>query len=221
MMPQTVNAYYYPLDNSINFPAGILQPPFYNAQQPDYLNYGAMGSIIGHELTHAFDNTGSLFDAEGTLNNWWTNSTLNEFNDLTTCFVDQYNQYKVEVSGGKEINLNGKITLGENMADNGGLSRSLEAWKLSSKDDKMFNERNKALPGLSDFTAEQLFFISFGQAFCEKYTPEIREKRIEDDPHSPGEYRVIGSISNNEYFAKAFNCPKKSPMNPEKKCLIW
>jgi len=107
------------------------------------------------------------------------------------------------------------------MADNGGLSRSLEAWKLSSKNDKKFNEHNKALPGLSDFTAEQLFFISFGQSYCEKYTPEIREKNIENDPHSPGKYRVIGSISNNEYFAKAFNCPKKSPMNPEKKCLIW
>jgi len=107
------------------------------------------------------------------------------------------------------------------MADNGGINRSFEAWKLSSKDAKKFNERNKVLPGLSDFTAEQLFYISFSQAFCEKLTPEVREIRNENDPHSPGKYRVIGTLSNNEHFAKTFNCPKKSPMNPEKKCLIW
>ena len=114
-----------------------------------------------------------------------------------------------------------KITLTENMSDNGGLKRSFEAWKLSSKDAKTFNERNKALPGLSDFTAEQLFYISFGQTNCEKITSEVTEKLNDKDPHSRGKYRVIGSVSNNEHFAKTFNCPKNSPMNPEKKCLIW
>ena len=107
------------------------------------------------------------------------------------------------------------------MSDNGGLSRSFEAWKLSSKDTKTFKERNRALPGLSDYTAEQLFYISFGQTWCNKVTPERAEKLNESDPHSRGKYRVIGTLSNNEYFAKSFNCPKKSPMNPEKKCLIW
>jgi len=221
MTPQTVNAYYNPFDNSINFPAGILQSPFFDAQQPDYLNYGAIGAVIGHELTHAFDSNGSSFDANGVLYNWWSDSTYSEFTNLTTCFVDQYNQYKIEVSGGKEINMNGKITLTENMSDNGGLKRSFEAWKLSSKDAKTFNERNKALPDLSNFTAEQLFYISFGQTWCEKMTPEVTEKLNDSDPHSRGKYRVIGSISNNEHFAKTFNCPKNSPMNPEKKCLIW
>jgi len=221
MTPQTVNAYYYPFDNSINFPAGILQSPYFDAQQPDYLNYGAIGSIIGHELTHAFDSDGSSFNADGVLYNWWTDSTYNEFTNLTTCFVDQYSQYKIEVSGGKEINMNGKITLAENMSDNGGLSRSFEAWKLSSKDTKTFKERNRALPGLSDYTAEQLFYISFGQTWCNKVTPERAEKLNESDPHSRGKYRIIGSVSNNEHFAKTFNCPKNSSMNPEKKCLIW
>jgi len=222
MTPQTVNAYYYPMDNSINFPAAIFQLPFFSTDQPDYLNYGAIGSIAGHELTHAFDSSGSLFDANGVLNNWWTNSTYYEFDNLSKCFIDQYNQYKLIGSEGKEFNLNGKLTLNENLADNGGLSRSFEAWKLSSiKDPKKFSERNKALPGLSDFTPEQLFYIAFGQSFCEKNTPELLEMLNETDPHSPGQYRIIGSVSNNEHFAKTFNCPKNSPMNPEKKCLIW
>jgi len=221
MKPYTVNLYYNTGDNSINSPAGILQPPLFDAQQPDYLNYGAIGSLIGHELTHAFDTMGSLYDINGVLNNWWTNSTYNEFNKLTMCFEDQYNQYKIEVSDGKEINMNGKITLGENIADNGGISRSLEAWKLSRRDAKKFNERNKALPGLSNFTTEQLFYIAFGQLYCEKITPEMAEIDNENDPHSQGKYRVIGTLSNNEHFAKVFNCPKNSPMNPEKKCLIW
>ena len=107
------------------------------------------------------------------------------------------------------------------MSDNGGLSRSFEAWKLSSKDTKTFKERNRALPGLSDYTAEQLFYISFGQTWCNKVTPERAEKLNESDPHSRGKYRIIGSVSNNEHFAKTFNYPKNSPMNPEKKCLIW
>jgi len=222
MTPQTVNAYYYPMDNSINFPAAIFQLPFFSTDQPDYLNYGAIGSIAGHELTHAFDSSSSLFDATGVLNNWWTNSTYYEFDNSSKCFIDQYNQYKLIGSGGKEFNLNGKLTLDENLADNGGLSRSFEAWKLSSiNDPKKFSERNKALPGLSDFTPEQLFYIAFGQSFCEKSTPEVTELINEKDPHSPGKYRVIGSIANNEHFAKTFNCPKNSPMNPEKKCLIW
>jgi len=114
-----------------------------------------------------------------------------------------------------------KITLGENIADNGGINRAFEAWKLSSNDTTTFNERNKPLPGLSNFTPDQLFFISFGQFWCEKITPELAEIHNESNPHSRGKYRVIGTLSNNEYFAKSFNCPKKSPMNPEKKCILW
>jgi len=218
--PQKINAYYSPYDNSINFPAGILQSPLYNVNQPDYLNYGGIGSIIGHELTHAFGSNGSLFDADGLLRNWWTNSTFNQYTDLTTCFVEQYNQYKIMVnSEGKDINVNGELTLNENIADNGGIKRAFEAWKLSSKDTKKFKERNKALPGLSKFTPEQLFYVSFGQNYCEKATPTKLENSV--DVHAIGKYRVIGVVSNDEDFAKAFNCPKKSPMNPEKKCLIW
>jgi len=220
MNPQTVNANYYPIDNTMFFTAGVLQQPFYNVHQPDYINYGFIGSIIGHELTHAFDNSGRLFDANGVYRNWWTNSTTNQFENLSTCFIEQYDQYKMVVND-EEINIDGKQTLGENLADNGGINRSLEAWKLSRKDKKKFNERNKALPGLSDFTAEQLFYVSFGQIYCEKRTPESLKHQILTNEHSPGKYRIIGTLSNNENFAKVFNCPKNSPMNPEKKCLIW
>jgi len=114
-----------------------------------------------------------------------------------------------------------KQTFNENLADNGGLSRAFEAWKLSNKDDEKFNERNKALPGLSEFTAEQLFYIAFGQSFCEKGTPEMAKTYLSSNLHSLGQYRIIGSISNNEQFAKVFSCPKNSPMNPELKCKIW
>jgi len=113
------------------------------------------------------------------------------------------------------------MTLNENISDNGGINRAFEAWKLSSSDTTTFNKRNKALPGLSKFTAEQLFYIAFGQAYCEKVTPEQMEIYNESNNHSIGKYRTIGTISNNENFAKTFNCPKKSPMNPEKKCILW
>jgi len=222
LKPQEANAYNHLMSNTIAFPAGILQPPFFNSQQPDYLNYGAMGSTIGHELIHAFDRMGSSYDANGILTNWWTNSTLKEYDNLSMCFIDQYNQYVYTASDGSKYKLNGKLTLNENLADNGGLSRALEAWKLSSKDPKKFNERNKALPNLSNFTADQLFYIAFGQSYCENYTPEIVRKGYEEqNVHSPGRYRIIGSVSNSEHFAKIFNCPKNSPMNPEKKCSVW
>jgi len=221
MTPQTVNAYYHPGDNSINVPAGILQPPLLDLRQPDYLNYGAIGSVIGHELTHAFDNNSDLFNPMNTSFDRWSNSTHTQFNNLSKCFEDQYSQYEIEVSDGKKIKMSGKITLGENIPDNGGINRAFEAWKLSSNDTSIFNERNKVLPDLSKFTAEQLFFVSYSQFWCEKITPELAEKHNESNPHSRGKHRVIGTLSNNDYFAKAFNCPKKSPMNPEKKCILW
>ncbi|OUM64690.1 hypothetical protein PIROE2DRAFT_42288, partial [Piromyces sp. E2] len=221
MTPQTVNAYYYPLDNSINFPAGILQPPFFNAKIPDYLNYGGIGMVVGHELTHAFDSNGSQFDSSGKLFNWWSNSTLSEFSNLSKCFVEQYDQYTVKDKDGKDIHLNGALTINENLADNGGISRAYEAWNLFRKDAKKFSERNKQLPGLSDYTFDQLFYISFGQIWCQNVRPEYLADYVTTNYHSPAKYRVNGVLSNSKHFAETFNCPKNSPMNPDNKCLIW
>ncbi|OUM64689.1 hypothetical protein PIROE2DRAFT_42280, partial [Piromyces sp. E2] len=221
MTPQTVNAYYYTSDNSINFPAGILQPPFFNAKEPDYLNYGGIGMVVGHELTHAFDSTGSQFDASGKYFNWWTEDSYKEYSNLAMCFVDQYNQYTIKDSEGNDVNANGMLTINENLADNGALSRAYEAWILSSKNVEKFTERNKALPGLSDYTLDQLFYIAFGQSWCEKFRPEYLVELVTKDLHSVPKHRVNGVVSNNEHFAKTFNCPKNSPMNPEKKCKIW
>ncbi|ORX68079.1 zincin [Anaeromyces robustus] len=221
MYPQTVNAYYHPPRNQIVFPAGILQKPTFNYHSPSYLNYGGFGAIAGHELTHAFDNNGRNYDIEGNYANWWTDSTNKEFNELTQCFIDQYSSFTIEDKNGKKYNVNGKSTLGENLADNGGVDRAYEAWKISIEKDINAKENNKLLPGLTKYTQDQLFFIAFGQTWCTKRRPEIAVKYIKTDVHSPPQYRVNGVAYNSQRFAKIFNCPTKSPMNPEKKCVIW
>ncbi|OUM67693.1 hypothetical protein PIROE2DRAFT_4748, partial [Piromyces sp. E2] len=212
----TVNAYYDILYNSINFPAAILLPPFYSASGQDYFSYGSIGSIIGHELTHAFDNNGRLYDAEGNLNNWWTVNDNEEFIEFAQCFIDEYNLYTYKID--TELNnVNGKNTLGENLADNGGLARAYDAWQLSLiKNPERAAERNKKLPGFNNYTLDQLFYIAFGQTHCGISTNEMKS-----NVHAPGSARINGAVSNSIHFAKTFNCPQKSPMNPEQKCLIW
>jgi len=222
MTPQTVNAYYNPPMNEIVFPAGILQTPFFNAKDPYYLNYGGIGAVVGHELTHAFDNNGRQYDSKGKLSDWWSNSTLEEFNKLAKCFIDQYESYYIEDKKGNKYYIKGKLTLGENLADNGGLSRAYEAWKISlNRDSELAKKHNEHLPGLSQYTFEQLFYISFGQIWCSKDRPESAIQRIRTDPHSPPKHRVNGAVRNSKHFAETFNCPENSPMNPEEKCLIW
>jgi len=221
LMPSFVaNAYYNPTRNMYVFPAGILQKPLYSSSYPNYINYGSTGSTIGHELSHAFDNSGRLFDYEGRLNDWWTESTENEFNTLSQCFIDQYSQYYITDGKGVKHHIDGELTLGENIADNGGLSRGYEAWKLSLENDPEAKEKNKNLPGLSQFTHDQLFFIAYGQNSCGK-SPIQKQILNLNDEHPPEKFRVLGPISNSEYFAKVFNCPTNSKMNPEKKCKIW
>jgi len=222
MTPQTVNAYYNPPMNEIVFPAGILQTPFFSSKDPYYLNYGGIGAVVGHELTHAFDNNGRQYDSKGKLNNWWSNSTIEEFNKLSQCFIDQYESYYIEDKKGKKHYIKGKLTLGENLADNGGLARAYEAWKISlSRDAEEAKEHNVRLPGLSQYTLDQLFYISFGQIWCSKSRPESAIQRIRNDPHSPPQHRVNGAVSNSVHFSETFHCAANAPMNPEKKCLIW
>jgi len=215
MEPYNVNAYYYPVTNSFYLPAAILQSPFYSTDEQDYINYSSSGSIIGHEITHAFDNFGRLYGAEGNLNNWWSDNDNKEFSEYAQCFIDEYNAITYDV-GNEKVNVNGERTLGENLADNGGLARAYEAWQLSLLENpEKAARRNKKLPGFENYTIDQLFYIAYGQLFC-----SINTKK-ENDVHPPGIARVNGVVANSEHFAKTFNCPRKSSMNPEKKCIIW
>ncbi|KAL7750796.1 hypothetical protein RI367_003753 [Sorochytrium milnesiophthora] len=237
MYPQTVNAYYNPLYNEIVFPAGILQPPFFKASLPDYLNYGAIGVVAGHELCHAFDNNGRHFDERGRLLDWWSNQTATEFDKRAQCFIDQYSSFTITDPKGAKVHVNGRLTLGENLADNGGLQQSWGAWRAKrqqrhdkhngtdTNDDNDDDSNNRVsdmrLPGLQHLTEEQLFFVSFAQGWCGKARPEAALNAIRTDPHSPGFVRVNAAVQNSQEFAKAFQCKANTNMNPDKKCLLW
>ncbi|XP_060533581.1 endothelin-converting enzyme homolog isoform X2 [Cylas formicarius] len=211
MVPSSVNAYYTPTKNQMVFPAGILQNPFYDRSFPPSLNYGAMGVVIGHELTHGFDDEGRLYDKNGNLNRWWKNETIARFKNRTKCVVDQYSQYSID---GK--NINGNRTLGENIADNGGLKAAYHAY-LDLMRDKPEPQR---LPGLP-LSHRQLFFVAFAQVWCSTITKEVTNLEIERDSHSPPKFRVIGAVSNLREFSDAFGCKPGSKMNPRKKCEVW
>ncbi|XP_063370105.1 endothelin-converting enzyme homolog isoform X2 [Cydia amplana] len=212
MTPSTVNAYYTPTKNQIVFPAGILQLPFYDGDNPKSVNYGAMGVVMGHELTHAFDDQGREYDRFGNLNQWWNNATINRFKKRAKCIQEQYSSYSMEGQ-----HLNGKQTLGENIADNGGLKASFHAYLDYSRTEAKVN---LTLPGLK-YNHRQLFFISFAQVWCSSMTKESTKMQIEKDDHTGAKYRVIGPISNLKEFSNEFNCPIGSKMNPKHKCEVW
>lgn len=217
MTPPTVNAYNSFGKNEIVFPAGILQKYFFDATFLGASNYGAVGQIMGHEITHGFDDSGAKYDKTGSLGNWWDSNTQEQFDIKKKCIEDQYSGYQVETSEGMK-NVNGTQTLGENIADNGGLKAAYVAFEnFKAKRDSSSSTK---LPGL-DFTEDQLFFISFGGGWCGKQTPEHTLSSISSDPHSPHDVRVKGTLSNSKYFAKAFNCPSGSAMNPVQKCEVW
>ncbi|KAL5020572.1 hypothetical protein ScPMuIL_003464 [Solemya velum] len=212
MSPAEVNAYYTSTYNSIVFPASILQQPFYSPVLPQSFNFGSIGMVMGHELTHGFDNTGRMYDKFGNLNNWWTNKSAEGFEKHSQCMIDLYSSYKFQ---GAQVN--GKTTLGENIADNGGLKAAYMAymrWKGQE------GNTSPLLPGIH-FSPEQLFYIGFGQIWCAHYTQEYAERAVLTDVHSPSMIRVLAVISNNEKFGEAFNCPVGSPMNPKDKCKVW
>uniref|UniRef100_A0A4W4HM99 endothelin-converting enzyme 1 n=1 Tax=Electrophorus electricus TaxID=8005 RepID=A0A4W4HM99_ELEEL len=208
MTPPTVNAYYMPTKNGIVFPAGILQAPFYARDHPKALNFGGIGVVMGHELTHAFDDQGREYDKDGNLRPWWQNSSVDAFKNRTECMVDQYTQYTIN---GEHIN--GKQTLGENIADNGGLKAAYHAYRSWVKT----NGEEKRLPALN-LTNDQLFFVGFAQVWCSVRTPESAHEGLMTDPHSPPKYRVIGTLSNSPDFAEHFQCPLGSPMNSGHRC---
>lgn len=168
--------------------------------------------VVGHEITHGFDDNGRLFNKDGNLKKWWSNSSISAFKNKTQCLVDQYSKYVFHTK-----NLNGKQTLGENIADNGGIKQAFQAYQNWKKR----RGPEPPLPGMEDFTNEQIFFLGFAQIWCSKYRPETAMRQVDFGVHSPGMYRVIGPLSNFDEFAKAYRCPKGSPMNPEKKCAVW
>jgi putative endopeptidase len=210
MTPPTVNAGYNPFENNVNFPAGILQPPFFDKSMDDAVNFGAIGAAIGHELTHGFDDQGRKFDAKGNLTDWWTDADGKEFEKRASCLADEYTGFTV---AGGEVHLNGRLTLGENAADNGGVRIALMALE-----DTLKGSPEAPRDG---FTPEQRFFLGWGQIWCESITDQSAKVRAQTDPHSPGRYRVNGVVSNMPEFQKAFNCPAKAPMVRENACRIW
>jgi len=209
MSPPTVNAYYNPLENNINFPAGILQPPFYDAKADDAVNLGGIGMVIGHELTHGFDDEGSQFDAEGNLKNWWTPKDKEEFDKLEDCFVKEYDDFVVV----DDVHIKGKLTLGENTADNGGLRIAHMALL-----DVLGTTPTKEIEG---FTPEQRFFISYGQIWCQNETPQQARLQALSNEHADDKYRVNGVVSNMPEFAKAFRCKPGSAMIRKPACRVW
>ncbi|KAF3827370.1 hypothetical protein GH733_002856 [Mirounga leonina] len=238
MTPQTVNAYYLPTKNEIVFPAGILQAPFYTRNHPKALNFGGIGVVMGHELTHAFDDQGREYDKEGNLRPWWQNESLAAFRNHTACMEEQYSQY--QVNGER---LNGRQTLGENIADNGGLKAAYNVsglaglwwlrptcpgglggagqWvEVAYKAWLRKHGEEQQLPAVG-LTNHQLFFVGFAQVWCSVRTPESSHEGLVTDPHSPARFRVLGTLSNSRDFLRHFGCPVGSPMNPGQLCEVW
>lgn len=209
MTPQTVNAYYDPQMNDINFPAGVLQPPLYDPRMDDAPNYGNTGGTIGHELTHGFDDQGRKFDAAGNLKDWWSDKDAKQFNERTQCIVDQYAKYVVV----DDVHINSRLTLGEDVADLGGLILAHMAWRVQTA--------HETLTGRDGLTPEQRFFVGYAQWACENQRPENLRLHAKTDEHSPGRYRVNGLVVNMPEFAKAFSCPVNAPLAKKNPCRVW
>ncbi len=210
MTPPTVNAYYSPLQNEIVFPAGILQPPFFNAEADDAINYGSIGAVIGHEVTHGFDDQGSRFDADGNLKMWWTKDDREKFDDRAACVANQFSSYEVQ----PKLFMDGKLTLGENIADLGGLTIAYDAYMESLK-------KNGRPDNIDGFTPEQRFFLGWAQVWATKATEEFERLQVSTDPHAIARWRVNGPLSNMPQFAGAFDCKSTSEMTRKDSCQIW
>ena len=208
MTPPTVNAYYDPQMNNINFPAGILQPPFFDNHMDDAVNFGGIGMVIGHELTHGFDDEGRQFDGAGNLKDWWTAEDATKFKERAACVADEYSGF-TPVPG---VHINGKLTLGENTADNGGVRVALMA---------LLNTGGGQAPKIEGFTPEQRFFLAFGQVWCENDREEVLRLQLQTNPHSPGKYRVLGVVENMPEFQKAFSCKPGQPTANRNACRVW
>jgi putative endopeptidase len=218
MTPPTVNAYYSDSMNDINFPAGILQPPFFDFKIDPAVNFGGIGVVIGHEMTHGFDDAGSKYDGKGNLREWQTAEDRKAFTERTDCEAEEYSGFEAAPAHDSVAaqNLNGKLTLGENTADNGGLRIAYMALlDTLAAQGKAINDK------IDDFTEAQRYFLGFAQVWCQNQTEQSARQAALTDPHSPGKWRVNGSVQNFDEFGKAFGCHKGQPMYPEKSCRVW
>jgi endothelin-converting enzyme/putative endopeptidase len=212
MSPPTVNAYYDPQTNSVNFPAGILQPPYYDPHMGDAVNYGQAGGLEGHELTHGFDDEGRQFNGDGNFSEWWTPTDEQKFKERSDCVVKQYDGF-IAVD---DLHVNGKLTLGENIADIGGVRLGYLAWQHRLEQPGVQPEAD-----LDGMTPAQQFFAAYAQSWCSSTRPETLRLRVETDPHSPEEYRVNGVVENMPEFQQAFHCKAGQPMVSTNRCSIW
>lgn len=217
MTPPTVNAYYNPAMNDINFPAGILQPPFYDFKVDPSVNFGGIGVVIGHEMTHGFDDQGSQYDPQGNVRSWWTAEDKKKFDERTDCEVKEYDGF--EVAPGQ--NLNGKLTLGENTADNGGLRIAYRALMNTLAEQNAAGQGAASTAKIDNYTPAQRFFLGFGQVWCENVTEQAARLRAKTDPHSSGRWRTNGTVQNFDEFGKAFGCKVGQPMMPANACRVW
>lgn len=213
--PAQVDAYYAPNLNEMIFPAGILQFPFMSPGVPSYITYAMVGAVIGHEVSHAFDDQGGRFDEYGNLHNWWDVETARKFYEKTECFIKQYNAVKVEEVG---VHLNGQLSVGENIADNAGVKTAFIAYKSWVEEN---SRQEAALPGFQNMTSTQMFFLAYANNWCSLIRPKHYLQIIMADVHAPSKYRAIIPLQNRPEFSEAFHCPKGSRMNPIKKCSIW
>jgi putative endopeptidase len=218
MTPPTVNAYYDPSFNDINFPAGILQPPFFDFSIDPAVNFGSIGVVIGHEMTHGFDDEGSQYDGHGNLREWQTPEDRKAFTERTDCVANEYGGFEAAPAKGDTAaqKLNGKLTLGENTADNGGLRLAYMALL-----DTLAAEGKSIDDKIDGFTESQRYFIGFAQVWCQNQTEQSARQQALTDPHSPGKWRVNGSVQNFDGFGKAFGCTKGQPMYPQNSCRVW
>jgi endothelin-converting enzyme/putative endopeptidase len=198
--------------NDINFPAGILQPPLYDARAPDHVNFGRMGAIVGHELTHGFDDEGRRFDGKGNLVDWWTGEDGKKFDELAACEVAEYGNFTAV----DDVKVNGKLTLGENTADNGGVQLAFRAFLGNARRKSVDPEAKQGT-----YTPTQQFFLAFGQAWCGEQRAEQVRLQVQTDPHSPRKFRVNGVVQNLPEFGKAFRCSVGQPMMPASPCRVW
>ncbi len=211
MSPPMVNAYYHPIRAEMVFPAGILQPPFFSREHPMAMNFGGIGMVMGHELTHGFDDTGRQFNGHGQMVTWWPEETIARFEERAQCVVDQYDRFEVA----EGLNVNGQLTLGENIADLGGLRESFRAYQAWVAANGAEAER---VEGLSN---EQLFFVAFAQGWCSVASPEFEKMMVLSNTHSPAQFRVNGPVANLPEFAETFSCDVGTPMHPEETCEVW
>jgi putative endopeptidase len=215
MTPPTINAYNDPQNNTINFPAGILQLPYFNVQQTDAENYGSIGAIIGHEITHGFDDQGRKFDAKGNLRDWWSAADAKAYDERGNCLAAEYTHDVPAL--GADVKTNGKLTQGEDTADNGGVHLAMMALE------NLYKARGESLdtPGKDGLTARQRFYASYAFSWCENERPDAERMQIATDPHSLPQFRVNIPLSNQRDFAKAFGCKVGQPMVREPACRVW